>query len=490
MKKSIFGLLILMESNFLLLTTLLALLYKEEDWKAFLCATVLSLALGIILKYFGKKSKNIRMTRADSFLIVSLSWIIFSIIGCIPFVWLLRMDLGSAFFETMSGFTTTGATVLSDIESISHALKFWRSIMQWMGGLGIVVFSLALMPIYEIKNSNIYSAEVTGIGLDKLKPKIASTARTMMFIYLLLTFLCAILYYIGPMEWFDAVCHSMTTVATGGFSTHSASIGYFHSSYIEYVCIVFMILSSINFSLYYYAIMKKINILFKNEELRFFLCIICFFVVLFIILFEYTIHNLDYLKKYPIGIEETFRTALFHVITIITSSGFSAQKFDYVIWGAPYWMPTILLMAIGGCAGSTSGGIKVVRFLICIKSTLNEFKLQIHPRAVLGVRINGQMISNERVRKTLDFIFLYIMLVAIGMTILNFMGCDIDTAFGSCISMLSNIGPSTGATGPANNYSIIPTGGKWLMSSFMLIGRLEIYTVLFLLLPNYWKEKN
>lgn len=479
-----------MESNFLLLSTLIALIYKEEDWKIFLCVTFISFVLGFSLKLWGKKSKNVRMSRADSFLIVSLSWILFSIIGCIPFIWLLKMDVASAFFETMSGFTTTGATVLSDIDSISHTLKFWRSVSQWMGGLGIVVFSLALIPVYEIKNSNIYSAEVTGIGLDKLQPKIASTARTMLFIYLLLTIICAVLYYIGPMNIFDAVCHSMTTVATGGFSTHSASIGYFHSSYIEYVCIIFMVLSSINFSLYYYVSMRKVSLLFKNEEARFFLCIIGFFFLLFCFIFEFSVHNLDYLKKFPSGIEETFRTALFHVVTIVTSSGFAAQKFDYVIWGAPYWMPTILLMALGGCAGSTAGGIKVVRFLICIKSILNEFKLQIHPRAVLGVKINGQMISNERVRKTLGFIFLYIMLVAIGMTILNFIGCDTDTAFGSCISMLSNIGPSTGMTGPASNYSIIPSGGKWLMSSYMLIGRLEIYTVLFLLLPNYWKEKN
>ena len=479
-----------MESSFLLLSTFIALLFKEEDWKVFLCTTCVCFILGLSLKFKGQKNKNVRMSRADSFFIVSLSWIIFSVIGCIPFIHLLHLDVASAFFETMSGFTTTGATVLSDIDSISHTLKFWRSVSQWMGGLGIVVFSLALIPVYEIKNSNIYSAEVTGIGLDKLRPKIASTARTMFAIYLLLTIVCAILYYLGPMNLFDAICHSMTTVATGGFSTHSASIGYFNSTYIEYICILFMLLSSINFSLYYYVSIKRANMLFKNEEARWFIYIVGFFLLLFFCLFQFSIRNLDYLKSFPSGIEETFRTSLFHVVTIITSSGFAAQKFDYVLWGAPYWMPTILLMVLGGCAGSTAGGVKIVRFLICIKSVLNEFKLQIHPRAVLGVKINGHIIPNERVRKTLGFIFLYILLVAIGMTILNFIGCDTDTAFGGCISMLSNIGPSTGMTGPADNYSIIPSAGKWLMSSYMLIGRLEIYTVLFLLLPSYWKEKN
>ena len=243
MKKGIFGILLLMEGNFLLLTFLLSLYYNEGDSKAFLLTTVLCYIVGLTCKWLGERNKeNQRMSRADSFLIVSLSWVVFSLIGMIPFIMIERMDVASAFFETMSGFTTTGATCISDIDSMTHALKFWRSVTQWMGGLGIVVFSIALIPVYEMKNTNVFSAEVTGIGLNKLRPKIGSTARRLLIIYLVLTFACSFFYWIGPMNIYDAVCHSMTTIATGGFSTHTASIGYFHSRYLEYVAPFFMLM--------------------------------------------------------------------------------------------------------------------------------------------------------------------------------------------------------------------------------------------------------
>lgn len=479
-----------MESNFLLLTTLVAFFYGEEDWKIFLCTTILCFFIGLFCKWIGKKKENERFTRADSFLIVSLSWIVFSIIGCIPFIFLTPLDISSSFFETMSGFTTTGATVISDIDGLSHAIKFWRSVMHWMGGLGIVVFSFALVPVYEMKNSNIYSAEVSGIGLDKVRPKIGATARRMLFIYLLFTVICAFMYWIGPMEGFDAICHAMSTIATGGFSTHTASIAYFHSQYIEYVAIFFMLLSSVNFSLYYYLTIRNTSILFKNEELRTFFKIVGFFTIVFILLFYFVPAKNEIAGKLPQGIEETFRTALFHVSAIISSTGFSAQKFDYVAWGSCFWMPTVLIMAIGACAGSTAGGIKIIRLLICIKSVFNEFVLQLHPRAVLGVRINGRIITEERVRRTLSFIFLYCVLIVISTVFFTLLGSDIDTGIGSSISMLSNIGPATGMTGPASNFSGVPTAGKWLMSFYMLIGRLEIFTVLFLFFPSFWKEKN
>jgi len=310
-----------------------------------------------------------------------------------------------------------------------------------------------------------------------------------LFIYLVLTSACAFLYWLGPMNLYDAVCHSFTTIATGGFSTHSKSIAYFQSNYIEYVASLFMIVSSVNFSLYYYMTIRRSRVLFQNEEVRAFLSYIGIAVVGFILLFYFARVPASAFDLLPKGFEETFRTALFHVSSVATSTGFSAQKFDYVAWGESFWMPTVVLMAIGACAGSTAGGIKVIRIVICAKSVFNELILMLHPRAVLGVRIGKQIVPDNKVRQALSFIFIYILLVVIAMTCHSLLGADVDTALGSSISMLSNVGPATGSTGPASTFAHVPAAGKWLMSAYMLIGRLEIFTVLFLLMPNYWKDR-
>ena len=490
MKKSIFGILLMMEGFFLLLALMISFHYGEGDYKAFLITALICFGVGALCKWVGETRGDTHMTRSDSFLVVALSWVVFSALGMIPFMMLRDMDMASAFFETMSGFTTTGATCINDIDSMTHALKFWRSITQWMGGLGIVVFSFALIPVYEMKNSNVFSAEVTGLGLDKLTPRIGSTARRLLLIYLLLTGVCVLCYWAGPMNLFDAVCHSMTTIATGGFSTHTASIAYYHSTYLEYVCPVFMLLSSVNFSLYYYMSIRRPQVLLKNEELRVFLCIVAFMVAFFVFLFYMAplVHVRD-VASLPQGFEERLRSAFFHVSTTITSTGFSAQKFDYVAWGAPYWMPTVVIMAIGACAGSTAGGIKVIRIIICAKSVFNEFILQLHPRAVMSVKVSGKVVPEDRTRRALAFIFVYVLLVVIGMTTFTFIGSDADTGLGSSISMLSNVGPGTGSTGPAGNFSRVPAFGKWMMSFYMLVGRLEIYSVLFFFMPSYWKER-
>lgn len=489
MKKGIFGILVNMESIFLLFAMLVAIFYGEDSWLCFLLTALGTFAVGSFCIYLSRKEINKRMNRADNFLIVALSWIVFSAVGMVPYLCLADMDVASAFFETMSGFTTTGATCINDIESLPKSLLFWRALTQWIGGLGIVVFSFALIPVYEMKNSNIYSAEVTGLGLDKLRPKIGSTARRVLLIYLVLTGACAFFYWLGPMNLYDAVCHAFSTIATGGFSTHSKSIAYFQSSYLEYVASVFMIVSSLNFSLYYYMSIRRSRVLFQNEEVRVFLAYIAVAVVGFVLLFYFSPVPASAEPFMPKGFEETFRTALFHVSSIATSTGLSAQKFDYVAWGASFWMPTVVIMAIGACAGSTAGGIKIIRIIICAKSVFNELVLMLHPRAVLGVRIGKQIVPDNKVRQALSFIFIYILLVVIAMTCYSLLGADVDTALGSSISMLSNVGPGTGIAGPAGTFAVIPPAGKWLMSAYMLIGRLEIFTVLFLFMPTYWKDR-
>ncbi len=494
MKRGIFGTLVMMESAFLLLSVIVSLHYKFEsgdnDWFPLLATAGICLIIGAMARFVFKPNKEkVRLTRADSFLVVALSWVVMTLLGAIPFVWILGIDIPSAIFETMSGFTTTGATVLSGLDSMPHGLLFWRSLTHWMGGLGIVVFSFALLPTYDMKNSNVFSAEVTGIGLDKLRPKIGSTARRLLAIYLFLTIVCTAAYWIGPMNLFDAACHAMSTIATGGFSTHDRSMAYFGSSYLEYVSIIFMLLASINFSLYYYASIRRSKVLWRNEEMRTFLGIWMVCVAIFVALFMWAPVPETATGTLPPAGEPQLRTALFHTTSVMTSTGFQGQYFDYVAWGDAFWMPTVFIMTIGGCAGSTAGGMKVIRIIICAKSVLKEFILQLHPRAIRSIKVSGVVIPDERVRRTLAFVFLYLLLVTGGMVVFSILGLDVDTSLGSCVSMLSNVGPGTGMVGPACNFSHVHWFNKLLMSFYMLVGRLEIYTVLFLLMPSFWRER-
>lgn len=484
----------MMEGAFLLLSVIVSLHYKftagENDWMSLALTSALCFLIGAAARFSVKSKKsNPQMTRADSFMVVTLSWIVLTLLGTIPFLMELDIDFASAFFETMSGFTTTGATVLSGLDSMPHGLLFWRSITHWMGGLGIVVFSFALLPTYDMKNSNVFSAEVTGIGLDKLRPKIGSTARRLLVIYLTLTLICMFFYWIGPMNLFDAACHAMSTIATGGFSTHDSSMAYFHSSYLEYISVVFMLLASINFSLYYYASIRRSKVLWRNEEMHTFLSIWAVAVAGYVALFMWAPTPESATGTLPPPGEAQFRAALFHTTSVMTSTGFAGQYFDYVAWGDAFWMPTVFIMTLGGCAGSTAGGVKVIRIIICAKSVLKEFILQLHPKAIRSIKVSGLVIPDERVRRTLAFIFLYILLVSGGMVVFSILGLDVDTSLGSCVSMLSNVGPGTGMVGPANNFSHVHWFSKLLMSFYMLVGRLEIYTVLFLFMPSFWRER-
>ncbi len=495
MKKKIFGILLQLESMFLIITAAVSLFYKEKDWWLFLCCAALSFTIGagaISKNKWELEEKGIDMyrylSRSDSFMIVALTWVLFSLIGLIPFVRLADMSITDAFFETMSGFTTTGASVISDVDALGYGLKFWRSIMQWIGGLGIVVFTFALVPSGDMRNNNIFSAETTGISLDKFSPKISSTARRLLVVYVILTGACTALYYLGPMNAFDAVCHGLTTVATGGFSTHTASLAYFNSPYVEYVASAFMILSSLNFGLYYYAFIRRWYVIRNNEEMSVFLKVVAIFVLLFMAIFHFAPHTAENISTLPTGLEEEFRTALFHVATVISSSGFASVKFDYVAWGSMFLMPTLFLMILGGCAGSTSGGTKIIRLIVCMKTLRNEFFKQLHPRAVLGVNIGGRVVTDERVKRTLAFFIIYVILVLLGISILSFLGMDTITALGSSISALSNFGPGAGFTGPASNFAEVHTLGKWLLSFYMLVGRLEIFTVLMLFTPGFYKK--
>ncbi len=495
MKRSLFGMLLMMESLFmagvLLCSVYFHFAYGDTDWLAFLITTVTTFLAGLLLWQYGRMRAHTKiLTKGDCFIVVALTWAVFSFFGMLPFLLYrgLDIDATSAYFETMSGFTTTGATVLNNIDELPHAILLWRSLTQWMGGLGIVVFSFALIPIAGVKNANIYQAEATGISLDRLKPKIGATARRLLLIYLFFTGSCAVLYWIGPMDLFDAVNHAMTTVATGGYSTHSASIGFFHSAYVEYVATFFMIVAGINFSLYYYMTASRMRLMWRNEEFQTFLFIIVLATVVFCLLLHFSPQFYPSSALLPSSVSDVVRSALFHVASIVSTTGFQGEMFDYVGWGILFWMPTIILMAIGSCAGSTAGGIKIVRVIIYAKTVINEFLLHLHPHAVLGVRVNGRVVPSDRVRRALALLILYAVFVGVGVLVFSFMGIDLDSAIGSCVSALSNIGPGTGVFGPANNFAPAPVAVKWLLSFYMLVGRLEFFTVLFIFMPRAWRH--
>ena len=495
MKKSIFGMLLTLESLFIASVALVAFYYHcsqgEEDWMAFALTAGITFLCGMLLTAYGHTDlgrSQKQLSRGGSFIIVGLTWVVFSAFGMLPFILYkgLDVDVASAYFETMSGFSTMGATIIPDIEAMPHGILLWRSLMQWMGGLGIVVFSFAMLPVRDMKNSTMFIAEMSGLTINRLQPKIGATSRRLLLIYIVLTIVCVLMFWAGPMELFDAVCYGLSTVATGGFGTHTASIGYFHSAYIEYVCAAFMLISSVNFGLYYYLSIWRWRECSKNEEVRGFLFTVVGLIAVFCLLFRFT--AFDGSVAVPQTGEAIFRTSLFHVPTIISSSGFQSECFDYVGWGTPFWMPTIVMMIIGGCTVSTAGGMKMMRVLIYLKYALREFRTHLHPHAVISIKFNGRIISEHHIRRVMSYLSIYVFILIISCALLTmFMNFDITTAFGAVVSSFGNTGPALGTLGPANNFVAVPAAGKWLLSFLMLIGRLEIFTVLFLFMPKAWK---
>jgi trk system potassium uptake protein TrkH len=388
-----------------------------------------------------------------------------------------------AFFEAMSGFTTTGSTLLNNIDEQPHGILFWRSIMQWLGGLGIIVLFLAIMPALNRSSNKVmmFSAEMSGIGVKKLHPKMMMTARKLLGIYIILTILCGFMYWLGPMNTFDAICHAMTTMSSGGFSTHQASISYFNSPYIEYVASVFMFASGINFSLYYFLFTGQGKLFRENEELRWYLGAVILLTSIFIALF-YFAPRLDTVltqeHSYPEGFENRFRTSLFHVTSIITSTCFQATNFDYDLWGGLFLIPTFIMMASGACAGSTSGGIKIIREVISIKSINNIFRRLLHPNALFSVKVSNEVIDDDKTRRVVNFLIIFMLLYVLGVLLFIISGSNLEESMFNCISALGNSGPGIGSTGPSASFSELSDMGKWTMSFLMLIGRLEIYTVL------------
>ena len=394
----------------------------------------------------------------------------FVISGYIP-------SITDAFFETMSGFSSTGATILNNIESLPHGLLFWRSMTQWIGGLGIVFFTIAVLPIFGVGGVQVFAAEASGMAHDKVYPRIGITAKWIWSIYVGMTGTLAALLMLGGMSLFDSICHAFTTTSTGGFSTKQDSIAYFDSPYIEYVITLFMFLSGINFSLLLFAVTGRFKKFFQNAELKWFSISVIALTVFIAIGLYWT---------RPMDGEEAFRKSIFQVVSLHTSTGYATA--NYMTWPSLLWGLIVVIMLMGACAGSTTGGIKCIRLLIVSKLTRNEFKHITHPNAVLPVRVNSQVISPSLRSTILAFLFLYGLVIIVSTLILMGLGMEMMESLGCCISSLGNMGPSLGKYGPDSSWSTIPAVGKWLLSFLMLMGRLEIFTVLLLFTSNFWKR--
>lgn len=475
----IMGALFLIEAGFLLLCSLFAVYYQESDLIAFLVSAAITAGFGVTALLSGRDAEK-KINRRDGYAIVTLAWIFFSLFGALPFyISGYIPDITDAFFETMSGFTTTGASILDNIESLPHGLLFWRSMTQWIGGLGIVFFTIAVLPIFGVGGVQLFAAEATGPTHDKVHPRIGITAKWIWTIYLGLTLTEAILLLAGGMNLFDSICHSLTTTATGGYSTKQDSIAAFNSPYIEYVITLFMFLSGINFTLLYMLFLKgNFHRLFHNTEFHWYMGTVGCFTIFTTVALVFTS---------PMGLEESFRKAVFQVVSLQTTTGFISA--DYMTWVPVLWTLMCLIMFFGACAGSTTGGIKCIRIAIMSRVTKNEFKRIIHPNAVLPVRINNQqVISTTTKSAVLAFIFLYMAIFFIGWIALMIFGVGFEEAYSVAISSLGNVGPGIGKCGPAYSWSGLPDAAKWISALLMLVGRLELFTVLLLFTPGFWKR--
>lgn len=471
------GILVLIEAVLLLCCAGISLIYQEDVLNDFLMVAAGSALLGGILVLTGKGASR-QINRRDGYLIVAITWLLFSAIGMLPFLingYIPRTV--DAFFETMSGFTTTGATVLDNIESLPHGLLFWRSLTQWTGGMGIIIFTIAVLPIFGIGSMQLFAAEAVGQH-SKPHPRINVTIKWIWYIYLILTATQVIFLLFGGMDIFDSVCHSFSTVSTGGFSTKQTSIAYYHSPYIEYVTSIFIILAGINFTLFFYLAKGKIKKVLFDGELKWFLRSLIAFTTIFSVALYYTT---------PMGAEESFRKALLQVSSLHTTTGFTSA--DYMTWGPFLWVMLGIIMFLGACSGSASGAIKSIRLLILSKMTRNEFKRMVHPNAVLPLKVNKITISPSVQSSILLFVLIYVVIFTIGWLAMMAMGVGNMEAFGTVISSISGVGKGLGLCGPAHSWNCLPDGGKWLLSFLMLIGRLELFSVLVLFTPQFWKKR-
>ncbi len=456
---------------------LFSLYYQDAGLIPLLCGISLTLAAGFGLVFSMKPASQKPINHREGMAIVALGWAAVGIFGAIPFYVGGFPSFTDAVFESFSGFTTTGASILTDIEAVPRGLLMWRSLTHWLGGMGIIVLSLAILPFLGVGGMQLYKAEVPGPVPDKLRPRIKDTALTLWKVYVLFTLLEVLLLMLGGMDFFDSLCHSFGTLATGGFSTKNTSVGWYHSAYIDGVITLFMFLAGINFALHYSFLRGKPLVLLKDPEFRFF-ALVCGGLVLIC-----TLVNWGSVYQEP---GASFRYSAFQVISIITTTGYGTS--DYECW-LP--LPQLLILSsmfLGGCAGSTSGGIKCMRVMLLLKQGYKEIFRLIHPRAVRPVKMGERLVKPEVLCGVWGFFILFLGLFVVATLLLAATGVDVLTSFSAVVACIGNIGPGLGSVGPTENFAHIPVLGKWVLTLCMVLGRLEVYTVVVLFVPEFWKK--
>lgn len=472
---NIVGSLIIISGALMSLTIPVSFYYKGHDITSNILSTVITLAAGLILKYSTRSHKNDEVKKREGYLIVALGWLAMTLFGTLPFVLSGAIpNYTNAYFETISGLTTTGASILNDIEGLPKGVLFWRSMTQWIGGMGIIVLTIAILPLLGVGGMELFASEAPGPTKDKIHPRIKETAKRLWFIYFSLTVLECILLMFAGMDFYDAINHSLTTMSTGGFSTKQQSIAYFDSPAIHYIIIVFMFLAGTNFTLLYFGFKFKMKKFWENDEFKWYVAAV---LALCAIIVPVIYNN---------SFEESFRSVLFQVVSILTTTGYATT--DFTTWGSFITFIFFLLLFAGASAGSTSGGMKIVRIVLLMKNGFLEFKRRLHPNAIVPVNLNGQVVSSKIIYNLLAFVFFYLFMFVIGTIIMTFLGLEFKEALSAVATSIGNVGPGIGEIGPSGNFYNLPDPAKWVLAFLMLLGRLELFTIAILFTPYFWRR--
>ena len=473
----IVGLLLCIEAIAMLFPMIIDIAYKNSDWQIFFFSSLITFIIGLVLYFSFKHQKN-KIRIREAFVLTVFSWIIIAVFASLPLIYSSsQLNFTDAFFESISGITTTGATVITNLDQLSEGILLWRSLLQWFGGIGIIVLALAILPTLQIGGMQLLHMEHDD-PYEKTLPKITQFVFEILIIYLLLTFACGILYFSAGMTGFDAIAHSMTTISTGGFSTHNSSFKSFDSIEIEYISILFMIVGSLPFVLYLKIIHGDWKSLFKDDQVKLFIIIVLCLIFITTLWLRFNLQE---------NIYYSLRVASFNIISILTGTGYTSLNFNS--WGGFGLTVMFIIMFIGGCAGSTTGGVKIFRLLLLFRGSLTQIKRLTHPHGVFITLFNQKSVAENTFNSIMGFFFMYILIFILAAITLGFLGLDFLTAMSASASALSNVGPGLGnIIGPTGNYNIIPMGAKWVLSLTMLVGRLELFTFLVLLSLSFWKK--
>jgi trk system potassium uptake protein TrkH len=483
------GLLLLFNGGFMILAALVSGIYQDGVTLEITLAAIVTMFIGVSAMFFTRGHAK-EVNRKEGYIIVTFGWIIMAASGVLPYLFTGAIpNITNAFFETMSGYTTTGASIIDDIEILPEGILFWRSLTHWIGGMGIIVLAIAILPLLGIGGMQLFAAEAPGPNADKLHPRITDTAKRLWLIYFGYTVAETILLKLAGMSFFDAMNHSLATLSTGGFSTKNASLAYWNNEpLIQYIVIFFMFLAGSNFVLSYFAFKGKVQKIIRDEEFKYYTALIVIFsvVVALVIYYKANVPLTEYHPMVLGNAESSFRHSLFQVVAVVTTTGFVTA--DFTAWTPFITVFFFGLMFAGGSAGSTAGGIKIMRHILIIKNGLLEFKRTLHPNAIIPVRFNNKTVTEHVVYNVIGFFVLYMLLFIIGALVLGFLGLDFDSSIGGAASALGNVGPAFGSLSPLNNFNSLPALGKWWCGFLMLAGRLELFTVLILMTPYFWKK--